>query len=125
LQRHTVYPNIHSKWCKPCQIKDLKENFINWTSGYEKIDDFIKERQLKINDPSDIIFEWIPYNQFLDINEINKDDSFTICSARWKHGPLYWEHHLDKKYIRFPQKKEVTLKYLHNLRDIDELLNEV
>ena len=32
-----MYTNIYLKWCKPCQIKDIKENFINWTSGNGKL----------------------------------------------------------------------------------------
>ncbi|CAB5388538.1 unnamed protein product [Rhizophagus irregularis] len=124
IKCNNIYPSIYSKWCKSCQIENLKENFINWTSENEEIDDFIQEKQLNINDSSEIIFEWIPSNQFLNINEVNKDDSSTVCSAKWKDGPLYWGHRLDKKYIRL-QKKEVTLKYLHNLQNVDEFLNEV
>ena len=55
-------------WCKPCQIDNLKGNFT--TSGNEKIDNFIQEMQLKIDRYNDILFEWIPYNQFSDIKEI-------------------------------------------------------
>ncbi|CAB5380269.1 unnamed protein product [Rhizophagus irregularis] len=36
-------------------------NNINWISGNEKIDDFIQEMQLKINEYHDEVFEWIPY----------------------------------------------------------------
>ena len=42
--------------------------------------------QLKINDYKDIIFEWIPYNQFININE--GKDKFSL--ATWKSGPLLW-----------------------------------
>jgi hypothetical protein len=45
------------KWCKPCQIDYLKTNFKNWTSGSENIDNLIREMQLKINFPKDIVFE--------------------------------------------------------------------
>jgi hypothetical protein len=51
----------------------LKKNFTNWTSKNEKIDKFIQEMQLKINDYNDIIVEWIPYEQFNNIKKINKD----------------------------------------------------
>src|SRR5688572_19065030 len=34
------YMDIYIKWCKPCHINYLKNNFINWTSGNEKIDIF-------------------------------------------------------------------------------------
>src|SRR4051812_16777995 len=68
------YTNAYYKWCKPCQIKDLKNNFINWTSGNRQIDNFIQEKQLEINDYNDILFEWIPYNQFYEIKEIGKNN---------------------------------------------------
>src|SRR5579871_3809699 len=66
------YTNIEYKWCKSCEINDLKANFSNWTSGKEVIDRFIQEMQLKINDRSDIIFKWIPYNQFTNVEEVNR-----------------------------------------------------
>src|SRR4051812_23631410 len=80
--------NAEYEWCKPCQIKYSKENFTNWTSGNEKIDDLIQEMQSKINNPSDIVFEWIPYNQFNNIIEERKGDFATVYSAIWKNGPL-------------------------------------
>ncbi|POG70634.1 hypothetical protein GLOIN_2v103127 [Rhizophagus irregularis DAOM 181602=DAOM 197198] len=55
--------NRRNEWCKTCQINHLKNNFTNWTSGNEKIDDFIQKMQLKINKFNDAIFEWIPYNE--------------------------------------------------------------
>src|SRR6266480_2108421 len=85
-------------WCKPCQINGLK-NKANWSNKNEKIDNFIQEMQLKIDNLWDIVFEWIPYNQFNDIKEIYKDDFTTIYSAKWKDGPLIYN--IDKKeYIR-------------------------
>src|SRR5438046_1211944 len=38
-------------------------------SGNKKIDVLIQEMQSKINDKSDVVFEWIPYNQFDYIKE--------------------------------------------------------
>ena len=66
------YTNIEFNWCKPCHINNIKENFTNWTSGNEKIDNFIQEMQLKINRYNDIVIEWIPYNQFSHIKEIGE-----------------------------------------------------
>src|SRR3954452_8143894 len=60
------YTNVRRKWCNPCLIDNLKENFTKWTSGNEKIDNFIQEMQLKIDSRRDIVFEWISYNQFSD-----------------------------------------------------------
>src|SRR5438046_4671350 len=114
------------KWCKPCQIKHLKEKFTNWTSGNGKIDNFIQETQLKINEPSDIIFEWIPYNNFDNINEINKYDFYTIYSAIWKDGPLQWRYYPYNNYGRKSYRKKVVLKCFHNSQNVnDDFLNEV
>ncbi|RIA93125.1 hypothetical protein C1645_819749 [Glomus cerebriforme] len=115
------YTDILNKWCEPCQMNYLKENFANWTSGNEKIDNLIKEMQLNIKDYNDTIFEWIPYNQFDDIKEIGKGGFVT---AKWRNGPLYWR--IDKtKYMR-NSNKTVTLKYLDNRQNItNEFLNEV
>jgi len=38
--------------------------------GIKKLIVFIQEMQLKIDNLSDIIFEWIPYDQLIDIIEI-------------------------------------------------------
>jgi hypothetical protein len=115
---------VNNRWCKKCQISHLRETLINWTSGNEKVDDFIKEKQLGINNASGIVFEWIPYDQFFDVKEIDRDNfSTALYSAKWKNGPLFWIGWL-KIYTREPD-KNVILKYFHNLQNIVELLNEV
>ena len=120
------YTDVYCKWCKPCQIDNLKENFT--TSGNEKIDNFIQEMQLKIDKWNDIVFEWIPYNQYtIDIKEIGKDDFITLHSAIWKDGPLNY-HSSSRKYTRslYRVARKVTLKCLHNSQNItNEFLNEV
>jgi hypothetical protein len=121
-----IYTDIDKKWCEPCQINHLKNNFTNWTSGNEIIDGFIQEVQLKIIS-YDKILEWIPYNQFVDVKEIGKDDDnhiATIYSALWNDGLLHYNS--DKKeYIRKPNIK-VVLKCLNNSQNIIyEFLNEV
>jgi len=98
--------------------------FINWISGNEKIDNFIREMQLKINNHDDIIFEWIPYNQFNKIEEIDKDGFIIVYSAIWKDGPLKYNTN-ERKYKRNLNTK-VALKYLYDSENItDEFLNEV
>jgi hypothetical protein len=71
------YTYVNYKWCKQCQIDNLKRNFANWTSGNGRIDNLVQEMQLKINSKKDIVFEWILYNQFKDIKEIGKNDVFS------------------------------------------------
>jgi hypothetical protein len=103
-------------WCKQCQKSYLKKIFINWTSGNEKIDNYIRKRR-NIDSIGDRIFEFIPYNQFVDIKEINKND---LYSAIWKNGPLSC---YNKKWARESNKK-VYLR-LHYLQNINKFLNKV
>ena len=118
------YTNKRFSWCKPCQIDNLKENFTNWTSGNEKIDELIQEMQLKIDRYNDIVFEWIPYNQFSDIKEIGRGGFATVYSAIWKDGPLNYDYY-NQEYTRNSNFK-VALKCLHNSQNItNEFLNEV
>ncbi|UZO22919.1 uncharacterized protein OCT59_015267 [Rhizophagus irregularis] len=105
------------KWCKSCQIDFLKNNFINWTSGNKQIDDFIKKKQLQIKRSWNIIFEWIPYNQFTGIKEIENIGAIAI----WKSGPLCYNSN-SNMYERNLVNENVTLKYLHN--EIPDIPNE-
>ena len=80
--------------------------------------------QLKRSSHNDMVFEWIPYNQFNDIKEISKGDFATIHSAIWKDGPL--QYNKKEYYIRESSDKEVVLKYLYNSQNItNEFLDEV
>ncbi|UZO04960.1 uncharacterized protein OCT59_025321 [Rhizophagus irregularis] len=69
-------------------------------------------------------FEWIPYNQFNDIKEIDKDDTATLYSATWMNGQLKYENYkVEKK--RVPNEK-VALKCMYNSQNItNEFLSEV
>ncbi|RGB39134.1 kinase-like domain-containing protein [Rhizophagus diaphanus] len=78
-------------------ISDLNNHFRK--SGNEKIDNFVQEIRLNIDDFNDIVFEWIPYNQFNEINEIGKNGSITIYSAIWKDGPLYYNKEIQIKRL--------------------------
>ena len=115
------YANTDFKWCKLCH---LKENFINYTSGSEKIDNFIHNIQSKINDYDEIVFEWIPYDQFFDIKEIGRGGFAMVYSAIWKDSLLKYNSY-SKEYTRKSYYK-VALKCLHNSQNItNEFLNEV
>ncbi|GES95290.1 kinase-like domain-containing protein [Rhizophagus clarus] len=116
------YENRDNKWCEPCQISYLKGNFTNWTSRNVKLDNFIKEKQLKINKFYDKIFEWIPYDKFIKINEIDRENGF--ATALLKDGPLFYN--TKEKRLMRESYKNVCLKYLYNSQNItDEFLDEV
>ncbi|POG60527.1 kinase-like domain-containing protein [Rhizophagus irregularis DAOM 181602=DAOM 197198] len=91
----------------------------------ENIDNFIQERQLNVNSYDDVVFEWIPYNQFNEIKETGKNSSVTVYSAEWSNGPLHYKkNRWGSNYTR-DSNKEVTLKCLHNLQNpVDSLINE-
>ena len=99
-------------------------NLVNCLSGNEIIDDFIQEMQFKINDHDDIVFEWIPYNQFNNIKEIGKGGFATVYSANWKNGIL--EYDADRKIYNRDPNRVIALKCLHNSQNItNKFLNEV
>ncbi|CAB4433260.1 unnamed protein product [Rhizophagus irregularis] len=101
------------------------QNTLIWASGNEKIDDSIQEMQSNIKEYHDIVFEWIPYNQFYEIKEIDKGGFATVYSAIWKDGPLLYLKGQDEKYNRESNKK-VALKCLNNSQNLtNELLNEI
>lgn len=110
---------IFSNWCKLCYMNYLKKLLVNRTSENEKIDNLVRKIQLKTKHYSDIVFEWISYNQFNSIKEIDKFNFVTVCSAIWKDGPLFYDN---KGWARKSNRK-VSLKYLRNTDD--KLLNEV
>ncbi|GBB86643.1 hypothetical protein RclHR1_13000005 [Rhizophagus clarus] len=121
-EQYTDIDITYNKWCKPCQINYLKDNFINWTSGNKEIDIFIQKMQLKISNNYDTITEWIPYSQLINIEELanDKDNVVTICSAIWNTGPLNYNN--DESRWTRESNKRVTLKCLE--LDINEFLNE-
>ena len=118
------YTEKYNKWCKPCQISSLNKMTGKSTSGNGKIDNLIKEMQLKIQTSHDIVFQWIPYNQFSDIKEISRSDFATVYSATWNDGPLKYDK--DKKEYTRKSNYQVALKCLHDSQNItNEFLNVV
>jgi hypothetical protein len=116
------YEDYSYNWCKQCQINQLKNNFTSWTSGNERIDDFIQKMQLKINGYNDVIFEWIPYKELIEIKEINEDYGFV--TAIWKNGHSFYNY--NKKELTRKSYEKVILKFLYDLQDFtDEFLNMV
>jgi hypothetical protein len=102
----------------------LVQKYFTRISGNEKIDEFIQEKQLKIKNNNDVVFEWIPYNQFNEIKKTAKNDLITVYSAIRKDGPLYY-YDDDDVYTR-DSNKEVALKCLYNSKDsIKYLIDEV
>src|SRR6266542_2720714 len=80
---------ISITWCKNCDIETLKENFRNWTSGNSMVDEFIRYTQLNASKSTDYL-EWIDFNQFDLIKNINESGAFSsVYSAMWLNGPMW------------------------------------
>ena len=70
-----------------------------------------------------MVCEWIPFNQFNEIKEIEENDFAIVYSAIWKDGPLHYDC-FKKEWTRESNKK-VDLKCLYNFKNIPEFLTEV
>ncbi|UZO11916.1 uncharacterized protein OCT59_003469 [Rhizophagus irregularis] len=99
-EKYTSEYNAKYKWCKLCHINNLKNNFFtNCTSDDDTINTLIQGIQLEIDEPDDMIFEWIPYNQFNDIKEIGEEGFDKVYLTIWKDGPLNYNKNKNE-YIR-------------------------
>lgn len=74
-------------WCQNCAREYFNENLSKFTSDHEIIDKIINDTQSKTKNSLDYI-EWIPYDEFENINQIGKGKFGTVYSAVWKNGPL-------------------------------------
>ncbi|CAG8736975.1 24751_t:CDS:2, partial [Gigaspora margarita] len=99
-------------WCQGCATRYFKDNFDNWTSGNQNIDEIIKETQMNSKLAIDFV-EWIPYEQFEQIEKINRGGFGTIYSAVWKQGPLSMNENRfrqPKNILRRTKNIQVALK---------------
>ncbi|RHZ56979.1 hypothetical protein Glove_395g18 [Diversispora epigaea] len=132
--RREICPECDQKyngeWCEPCSSKHFQNDFINWTSGNDKIDKFIQNTQLNPKNDLDLI-EWIPYDRFKDVKQIGRGGFGTIHHARWIGGRIKgWdiENQQWKRYcIRGEEEQDVALKTFDNLNlnNLNDVLNEM
>ncbi|UZO10542.1 uncharacterized protein OCT59_002123 [Rhizophagus irregularis] len=118
-------PRSHYQWCQPCEQKQCKENFENWTSKDEKIDTFLQGAQLN-STRSQTFLEWIPFYKLENILDIKSESKTnTVYSAIWKDGPRIWNQQ-NEKYERIETKVIIKLnKNDDDIAQINEILNEL
>jgi hypothetical protein len=75
------------------------------------INNIIQKIQFEID--SYDIFGWIPYDQFDNIKEMDKNSFAKVYSALWKDSPLHYNN------------KKVALKYTNILQNIIGEFNKV
>ncbi|GBB88508.1 hypothetical protein RclHR1_15020001 [Rhizophagus clarus] len=102
-------------YCENCIRNYLKQNFSNWTSENDNIDNLIQECQLETSDPEKIV-EWIPYNNLENIKYLTKGGFSEIYIADWIDGSyIKWDNQ-EQQLIRNGTKK-VILKKLENVEN--------
>jgi hypothetical protein len=78
-------------WCVVCDIKRLKDDFPNWSSGNQELDKIIRNNQLSADGHTNYI-EWIPYEKFMDVKKISEGGFGIVYSATWAEGPRWkWD----------------------------------
>jgi hypothetical protein len=100
-------------YCEYCIRNYLKENFSNWTSKNKDIDNLIQKCQIESLRPDGII-EWIPYNNFQNIDYLTKGGFSKIYTAIWIDGGYEEWDSKEQKLIRF-RNYNVILKGLENV----------
>jgi hypothetical protein len=104
-----------------CQIGYFCYNKENKKSGNKIIDDFIRYTQTNYVAKKEGKMEFVPYDQFINIEFIAEGGFSKIYKATWADGPVIYYY----KMRRNPN-RTVVLKRLNNSKNITSKdLNEV
>ncbi|RGB40015.1 kinase-like domain-containing protein [Rhizophagus diaphanus] len=105
-------------YCENCVRNYLIENFSNWTSGNDDIDNLIQKCQMESLMPDNIV-EWIPYSNLVNIKYLTKGGFSEIYTADWIDG-CYDEWYSEKKQLRRFGTIAVVLKDLGNIESVNQ-----
>jgi hypothetical protein len=110
--------------CKICNYKcnaiRFQQNFENWTSGNNNIDEFIQNSQQSVHKDVSYVLEWIPYNRFYNIKCIAKARMYR---ANWIDGHIIYWNNKNQNWKRH-ENEDIILKSLNNLSD-NSFMSEV
>ncbi|RIA81236.1 kinase-like domain-containing protein [Glomus cerebriforme] len=105
-------------WCTNCNVERLLSDN-RWTSGDERIDNFIKHTQKNAKEAMDYL-EWIDFDQFDLVRHTGKFGSFsTIYSAVWMEGPR-WNYDEATGDWRSGGPTKVALKRLDDSQNLSQ-----
>src|SRR5581483_1170779 len=79
-------PRTNDRWCKYCESKHLCENFQNWTSNNEMLDEFIRDTQRNATKKQDYLV-WIDYDKLEKVTYLAKGGFSDVYYAVWMEGP--------------------------------------
>ncbi|RIA90863.1 kinase-like domain-containing protein [Glomus cerebriforme] len=116
-------------WCHKCEAKKFQENFPNWTSGNNDLDELIRNSQLNATKYNKY-FEWINYNQFKNKRCIIQGSYCKIYIATWSDGirekwdeeSQQWERTGPVQIILRELKSESTIKNLRLHLEIENVI---
>ena len=104
-----------TKYCEKCISLHLQSLFNTWTSENEIIDDFIHKCQIQSSLPQHIL-EWIPFEEFKNVEKLTEGGFSTIYTATWTRGYLC-DYDENKKEFSYFENQHVVLKSLNNSSD--------
>ncbi|RGB32823.1 hypothetical protein C1646_705886, partial [Rhizophagus diaphanus] len=105
-------------YCEYCVRNYLKDDFSNWTSGNDDIDNLIKKCQMESLMPNQIV-EWIPYSNLKNIKYLTKGGFSEIYTADWIDG-VYEEWDSEKKQLTRHGNHDIVLKKLENVASANQ-----
>src|SRR4051812_5172237 len=112
-------------YCEYCVRNYLKENFTNWTSGNNDIDNLIQKCQMESLTPNKVV-EWIPYNNLKNIKYLTKGGFSELYTADWISG-YYEEWDSKKQQLKRMERSgiqnifvKVVLKQLINVKSTNQ-----
>ncbi|GES79305.1 kinase-like domain-containing protein [Rhizophagus clarus] len=121
-----VLSNECEKCNYTCNAMHFRENFENWTSGDNDIDNFIQDTQLSAHYNKEAL-EWLSYDSFYDIRCIAENDENNILyRANWIDGYIVNWNKENQNWERDNQDMIVTLKILNDPNVVTlEFTNEI
>jgi hypothetical protein len=120
-----IMSNICEKCNHACNSIYFQQNFKNWTSGNNDIDEFIQYTQLSAHDDIKEALEWIPFDRLYNIKCVAKDEFDDVYIANWIDGyidrqfdsEMYWDDE-NQNWERDCQNMSVKLKILNTSKDL-------
>ena len=100
------------KFCEWCISLHLQSLFNTWTSGNKIIDDFIHKCQIQSSLPNHIL-EWIPFEEFENVEKLTEGGFSTIYTATWTRGIII-DYDENKREFNYYGVHDVVLKSLNN-----------
>jgi len=116
-QPNTGADEAYDGWCQSCNSQHFQKDFGKWTSNNEEVDEIIMNCQLEANNVHGTL-EWIPYEQFINIEYLAEGGFSKVYRAQWTDGPIESWDIEDKKWKKYAF-TEVVLKNLNNSSDIN------